>query len=261
MPFVQMENISHFLRACQQPPISLHSHDIFQTVDLYESKDPAQVLQCIAAFSRQAHAAQPSRFPTALGGVKNKGGVVTPQSTGGSASAGTTPRQYGRVRGFSNTSETSSATSYATSQASSSQAVGGRGSPARAFQTTSPQSNGGSADSGSGGVSSWSKRGDEGATTPAWNIHQYGYMGGASQGNQGITFGGRRQITSPAPKVPSLAEKERKRKEQELEAEQSRLQAEEAEQKRRVGERSGRRKRESGRGAQVGRGDEETEGD
>ncbi len=229
MPFVQMENISHFLRACQQPPISLQSHDIFQTVDLYESKDPAQVLQCIAAFSRQAHAVQPSRFPTALGGVKNKGGSVTPQSTGGSASAGTTPRQYGRVRGSSTTSETSSATSYATSQASP-QAIGGRGSPARAFETTSPQSNGGSAS----GVSSWSKRQDEGATTPAWNIHQYGYMGGASQGNQGITFGGRRQITSPAPKVPSLAEKERKRKEQELEAERLRLQAEETEHKRRV---------------------------
>ncbi|KAI4191699.1 MAG: hypothetical protein LQ346_004640, partial [Caloplaca aetnensis] len=54
-------------------------------------------------------------------------------------------------------------------------------------------------------------------------------MGGASQGNQGITFGGRRQITSPAPKVPSLAEKERKRREDEAEAEQMRHQAEEVE--------------------------------
>ncbi|KAI4265561.1 MAG: hypothetical protein LQ337_008965, partial [Flavoplaca oasis] len=59
-------------------------------------------------------------------------------------------------------------------------------------------------------------------------------MGGASQGNQGITFGGRRQITTPAPKVPSLAEKERKRREDEAEAERLRQQAEEAEHKRRV---------------------------
>ncbi|KAL8949815.1 MAG: hypothetical protein Q9222_004102, partial [Ikaeria aurantiellina] len=59
-------------------------------------------------------------------------------------------------------------------------------------------------------------------------------MGGASQGNQGITFGGRRQITTPAPKVPSLAEKERKRREEETEAERLRQQAEESEQRRRV---------------------------
>lgn len=59
-------------------------------------------------------------------------------------------------------------------------------------------------------------------------------MGGASQGNQGITFGGRRQITTPGPKVPSLAEKERKRRENALEAERLQVLAEEAEHKRRV---------------------------
>ena len=59
-------------------------------------------------------------------------------------------------------------------------------------------------------------------------------MGGASQGNQGITFGGRRQITTPAPKVPSLAEKERKRREEASEAERLRVQGEEVEHRRRV---------------------------
>ena len=59
-------------------------------------------------------------------------------------------------------------------------------------------------------------------------------MGGASQGNQGISFGGRRQITTPAPKVPSLAEKERRRRDEEAEAERLRLQAEETERKRRI---------------------------
>ncbi|KAL6721498.1 calponin [Lecanora helva] len=223
MPFVQMENISHFLRASQQPPLSLQSHDIFQTVDLYESKDPAQVLQCISAFSRKAHAAQPSKFPTVIGEA-GKPGVVSPQSTGG-FSGGTS--RYGRPRGSSNHSETSATSSQA------SQAIAGRGSPSRLSETSSSKQVNGSSTS-SGGVSSWSKKTDEGATIPAWNIHQYGYMGGASQGNQGISFGGRRQITTPAPKVPSLAEKERKRREQEAEEERLQRQVEEAEHKRRI---------------------------
>lgn len=226
MPFVQMENISHFLRACQSPPLNLQSHDIFQTVDLYESKDPAQVLQCISAFSRRAHAVQPARFHGALG-EKSKGSLVSPQSTGGYT---TTSPQYGRPRGSSNLSETNS---NASSQPS--QAIGGRGSP---FVPSSQGQMAPKIDnpskSPSGGVSSWSKRGDEGATTPAWNIHQYGYMGGASQGNQGISFGGRRQITTPAPKVPSFADKERKRREQEAEAERVRVQEEETERRRRI---------------------------
>jgi hypothetical protein len=61
MPFVQMENISIFLRACQAPPLNLHQHDTFLTVDLFEQKDPAQVLQCLGAFSRAANAANPER--------------------------------------------------------------------------------------------------------------------------------------------------------------------------------------------------------
>ncbi|CAD6588236.1 MAG: hypothetical protein ASARMPRED_003439 [Alectoria sarmentosa] len=228
MPFVQMENISHFLRACQSPPLNLQSHDIFQTVDLYESKDPAQVLQCISSFSRRAHAVQPSKFSSAIGGDKGKPGIVSPQSTGGFSVA-----RYGRPRGISNSSEASSAASYQTSHPAS-QAISGRGSPSISDTYAERSVNGGLPASSSGGVSSWSKKGDEGATTPAWNIHQYGYMGGASQGNQGISFGGRRQITTPAPKVPSLAEKERKKREQEAEDERLRLQAEEAEHKRRV---------------------------
>lgn len=226
MPFVQMENISHFLRACQSPPLNLQSHDIFQTVDLYEFKDPAQVLQCISAFSRRAHAVQPSKFSSAIGG--SKAGPVSPQSTGGFSAGGA---KYGRPRGASNTSETSSTPSYQASQA-----VGGRSSPSRFSESTAPKkaANGVLSSSTSGGVSSWSKLQDEGATTPAWNIHQYGYMGGASQGNQGIAFGARRQITTPGPKVPSLAEKERKRREQEAEAQRLQQQAEEAEYRRRA---------------------------
>ncbi|MCJ1437656.1 hypothetical protein MMC27_007043 [Xylographa pallens] len=218
MPFVQMENISHFLKACQSPPMNLPPHDVFLTVDLYEAKDPAQVLQCLGAFSRRASAIQPVRFPRALG--KSKTGVISPQSTGTSNDGhpGASTATYQRTRGTSNASETS------TSTYNPSRNFGGRNSPTKSGGTTSP----------SGGTSSWSKRADEGATMPAWNIAQYGYMGGASQGNQGISFGGRRQITTPAPKVPSLAEKERQRREVEAETERLRLQAEEAEHERRV---------------------------
>ncbi|KAA8649861.1 hypothetical protein EYZ11_005866 [Aspergillus tanneri] len=181
MPFVQMENISHFLRACQMPPLSLPPHDVFLTVDLYEAKDPAQVLQCLMAFSRRANALQPSKFSRSIG-PQNKGGTLSPNMTG-SSQGGYTPA---RSRGFSNVSDANSRMS-------------GQPSP-----SAKPSS-----------ISTWSKKSDEHSTTPAWNIHQYGYMGGASQANQGVAFGARRQITTAAPHVPSLTEKEQHRREAE----------------------------------------------
>ncbi|KFA63284.1 hypothetical protein S40285_07517 [Stachybotrys chlorohalonatus IBT 40285] len=203
MPFVQMENISHFLRACQAPPLNLHQHDTFLTVDLYEQKDPTQVLQCLGAFSRAAHIANPSNFPNPIG--PRKSGAVSPQRTG--------PTTPSRDRGASVTSNTSSRPVLPERTGTS---ASGRRSP------TKNSSNG---PTSPGSVSSWSKREHEGATSPAWNIAQYGYMGGASQGNLGIAFGARRQITSAGPKVPSLADKERLRREKE--AEEERLMEEE----------------------------------
>ncbi|TPR11390.1 FAD binding domain family protein [Aspergillus niger] len=178
MPFVQMENISHFLRACQMQPISLPPHDVFLTVDLYEAKDPAQVLQCLTSFSRRANALQPSKFPRALG-PQSKAATLSPHATGSSQGAYTPTKS----------------------------SVSGHSSPAR-----SPKP-----------VSSWSKKSDEFATAPAWNIHQYGYMGGANQGNQGVAFGARRQITTAAPReerrweeeTNRLREKERRQVEEE----------------------------------------------
>jgi hypothetical protein len=200
MPFVQMENISHFLSACQSPPLSLPPHDVFLTVDLFESKDPAQVLQCLGAFSRRANIVQPTKFPRVIG--KTKSNAMSPHTTGttyNSYSAGVGPA-YRRDRGASNASEGGNSTLHSSSQLSS-----GRTSPIKNTGKASPST----------GVSSWSRKADEGATMPAWNIAQYGYMGGASQGNMGITFGARRQITTPAPQIPSLAEKQRKRREEE----------------------------------------------
>ncbi|KAF7558857.1 hypothetical protein G7046_g5302 [Stylonectria norvegica] len=213
MPFVQMENISHFLRACQSPPLNLQQHDTFLTVDLFEQKDPAQVLQCLSAFSRAANATNPSRFPAAIG-AKNRSGGLTPQGTGPA-----TPTRL-RDRGGSVNSNASSA--YGSARPALPNRTGDSGS-GRWSPTKSPNNKSGSP----GPVSSWSRKEQEGASSPAWNIAQYGYMGGASQGNLGISFGGRRQITNAGPKVPSLAEKERRRRDQEVEEERLRQEAEE----------------------------------
>lgn len=216
MPFIQMENISHFLKACEMPPLNMPAHDRFLTVDLFEQKDPAQVLQCLGAFSRQANKINPSKFPTTIG-PKRSGTTMSPTTTGGSA---------GFTNGGGTFRRPASPTKPSAAMPPSARAM----SPALTGGSTGSQS---SAKSPSGPVSSWSKKNDEGTTMPAWNIAQYGYMGGASQGNQGISFGARRQITSQAPAVPSLAEKEKARREKEAEAERQRQQQAEEDQRRR----------------------------
>lgn len=212
MPFVQMENISHFLRACKGPPLNLQEHDVFLTVDLYESKDPAQVLQCIGAFSRAANKANPAAFPAAIG---PRAAGLSPQRTGAGGTLSPTPTPGARPRGMSNSSNASSAYGGRPPlvAAKTGDSTTGRWSPAK-----SPTANGPKSPS----VSSWSSKANEGATSPAWNIAQYGYMGGASQANLGISFGGRRQITSAGPSVPSLAEKEKRRKAKEAEEQKQR---------------------------------------
>lgn len=221
MPFTQMENISHFLSACERAPINLPAHDRFLTVDLYEGKDPTQVLQCLGAFSRVANEINPSRFPTTIG--PKRAGALSPAHTG-------TSNGYGGFNGGSRGRGISNATANSAMMPSRDRAL----SPTLTGGSNSSRATDGGPKSPAGPISSWSKKSDEGVTAPAWNIHQYGYMGGASQGNQGIAFGARRQITSAAPHVPTLAEKERKRREKEAEEERLRQEAEEAERKRRI---------------------------
>ncbi|KAK9464561.1 calponin homology domain-containing protein [Lipomyces arxii] len=111
MPFVQMENIAAFLRAVSG--LGIPQYDLFLTIDLYEAKDPAQVLQTLYSFSRHAHkldANVPLLGPKL--GVK-RAPVPHPKA---------------------------------------------------------------------------------GQNVPAWNIHQYGWMQGASQGTEKIVFGKRRDI-------------------------------------------------------------------
>ena len=222
MPFIQMENISHFLKACEMPPLNMQSHDRFLTVDLFESKDPAQVLQCLGAFSRQAHAVNPSAFKSTIG-PKKSGAPLTPSASGSGPSS-----QYGSIR--QSAYRTNSPPKPSAAMPSYNRAM----SPALTGGSNGSQKGGSTSGKPSGPVSSWSSRADEGATAPAWNIAQYGFMGGASQGNQGISFGARRQITSQSPTVPSFAEKERKRKEKEEEDARLKQQSEETEYKRRV---------------------------
>ncbi|KAI9887542.1 MAG: hypothetical protein M1823_000633 [Watsoniomyces obsoletus] len=216
MPFVQRENIAHFLRAVQAPPLGLPDHDVFLTVDLYEGKDPAQVLQCLGAFSRRANAIQSSRFPRTLG-PKGRPGTLSPQGTG-TAVGWKSPGHAPRARGASSASQSSVSTSLTGTRSTadgSASGTGDTGSVTSGAGKTTPR----------GGISSWSRKSDEATTAPAWNIYQYGYMGGASQGNQGISFGATRQITSSTPAVTTWAEKERRRREEE---ERLRLEAEEA---------------------------------
>ena len=50
MPFLMMENISAYLSACKS--IGLMEHDLFMTVDLFESQNMSQVLQNLNALMR-----------------------------------------------------------------------------------------------------------------------------------------------------------------------------------------------------------------
>lgn len=220
MPFIQMENISHFLRACEAPPLNMPAHDRFLTVDLFESKDPAQVLQCLSAFSRVAHAVNPVKFPNTIG--PKRSATLSPAATGSYT-------QNARPAPSIAPSPISTKPSFAVPSARPmSPALSGGSSGSRASDSGLKSSR--------GTVSSWAKPGDRGNTAPAWNIHQYGYMGGASQGNQGVMFGGRRQITTASPHVPGQGESgfEKRRRDKEAEEERLRQEAEEAEYKRKT---------------------------
>ncbi|SMN20706.1 similar to Saccharomyces cerevisiae YOR367W SCP1 Component of yeast cortical actin cytoskeleton, binds and cross links actin filaments [Maudiozyma saulgeensis] len=61
MPFVQMEQISQFLTFLRQ--YGVPEDELFQTVDLYEEKDPASVYQALKSLSRYANKRHPDLFP------------------------------------------------------------------------------------------------------------------------------------------------------------------------------------------------------
>ncbi|XP_031553100.1 muscle-specific protein 20-like [Actinia tenebrosa] len=55
MPFKQMENISKFLKFCEET-LGVAKYDLFQTVDLYEKRNMWNVICCITAVGRRAFA-------------------------------------------------------------------------------------------------------------------------------------------------------------------------------------------------------------
>ncbi|KAG0735157.1 hypothetical protein G6F57_007958 [Rhizopus arrhizus] len=55
MPFIQMENISIFLKGAEA--LGVPKHDLFQTIDLYEKKNMTQVIDSIYAISRYGYKA------------------------------------------------------------------------------------------------------------------------------------------------------------------------------------------------------------
>ncbi|CAD6503445.1 BgTH12-03109 [Blumeria graminis f. sp. triticale] len=214
MPFVQMENISLFLEACKCQPFNIPSHDLFLTVDLYELKDPAQVLQCLSAFSRAAHRIDPVKFPTPIG-VRSQMSPIP----SGTISAGNWNRDREAINTDDSMLSVISKASPVLTKAKTGDSNSGRWSPGKSRgRPLSP------------GVSCWNKNSEERSKSPAWNITQYGFLGGASQANLGVSFGGRRQITSAGPYVPGRAERENKQKE--IEAEKERLQRESEENER-----------------------------
>ncbi|KAI5805714.1 hypothetical protein EDC01DRAFT_753403 [Geopyxis carbonaria] len=184
MPFVQMENIAQFLAAVSNPPVALPPHDRFLTVDLYERKDPAQVVQCLAAFSRVAHRLAPDRFTETVGGLK--GAPLSPQPSGAPvANTGGAPMPSPMVA---------------------------NGGFAKKAPPPLPPSKPAPPTGKKPAVSAWTSKHDERSTAPAWNVAQYGFMGGASQGKMGISFGAPRQITNtPKLRQQEAVEREKSR--------------------------------------------------
>lgn len=60
LPFVQMEQISQFLSFARG--YGVPEDELFQTIDLYESKDPSAVYQTLKSLSRYANKKHPNRF-------------------------------------------------------------------------------------------------------------------------------------------------------------------------------------------------------
>lgn len=61
MPFVQMDQIAQFLAFARS--YGVPEDELFQTVDLFEEKDPAIVYQTLKSLSRYANRKHPQRFP------------------------------------------------------------------------------------------------------------------------------------------------------------------------------------------------------
>ncbi|GAA5798983.1 hypothetical protein HPULCUR_004392 [Helicostylum pulchrum] len=96
MPFIQMENISIFLRGAEA--LGVPKHDLFQTIDLYEKKNMTQVIDSIFALSRYGHKAGTS--PNYLGPkLADKQKSTYSKDAANAANATFNTHQYGYTGG------------------------------------------------------------------------------------------------------------------------------------------------------------------
>ncbi|CUS20846.1 LAQU0S01e15940g1_1 [Lachancea quebecensis] len=104
MPFVQMEQISQFLAFARQ--YGVPEDELFQTVDLYEEKDPAVVYQALKSLSRYANKKHPQQFPVIGPQIATKRPrppkATKPKHLQGS---GWSTLEYGYIKGANQSSE------------------------------------------------------------------------------------------------------------------------------------------------------------
>ncbi|KAL9553307.1 hypothetical protein PS6_003998 [Mucor atramentarius] len=96
MPFIQMENISIFLRGAEA--LGVPKYDLFQTVDLFEKKNMTQVIDSIFSLSRYGYKAGTS--PNYLGPkLADKQKPTYSQDAANAANATFNTYQYGYTGG------------------------------------------------------------------------------------------------------------------------------------------------------------------
>ncbi|KAG0668470.1 calponin [Maudiozyma exigua] len=105
MPFVQMEQISLFLTFMRQ--YGVPEDELFQTIDLFEEKDPASVYQALKSLSRYANKRHPDLFPV-LGpqlAVKKPRPPIKQKPKHLQGESGWSTVEYGYMKGASQGSE------------------------------------------------------------------------------------------------------------------------------------------------------------
>ncbi|AAS52328.2 ADR409Wp [Eremothecium gossypii ATCC 10895] len=102
MPFVQMEHISRFLTFARA--YGVPEDELFQTVDLYEQKDPASVYLSFIALSRYAHRRHPELFPVIGPQLARKRPPPRPKPNHLRAAAWST-QEYGYMGGANQSTE------------------------------------------------------------------------------------------------------------------------------------------------------------
>lgn len=103
MPFVQMEQISQFLTFARS--YGVPEDELFQTVDLFEEKDPAIVYQTLKSVSRYANKKHPDLFPVIGPQLATKRPRPTVKQKPKHLQIGWSTTEYGYMGGASQKSE------------------------------------------------------------------------------------------------------------------------------------------------------------